>query len=126
MIRATGTFDVKMTPQPAGESPAGRMLISKQYHGDLEGSATGEMLATMDQAKGSGVYVAIEKVTGVLKGKRGSFLLHHRGVMDRGKADLAVFVVPDSGTDELAGLTGSMKIIIEGSKHSYEFEYALP
>ena len=84
------------------------------------------MLSLMTEVKGSGVYVAIERVTGTLHGRKGSFALHHTGLMLRNTPQLSVTVVPDSGTDELVGLTGSMKINIEGGKHTYEFEYALP
>ena len=123
MPRAIGTFEVKLTPQQDADSPVGRMLISKQFHGDLEGSSAGQMLAMMTDVKGSAGYVAIEKVTGTLAGRAGSFALQHRGVMTRGVAELSVTVIPDSGAGDLAGLSGSMNIIIEAGKHSYEFDY---
>jgi Protein of unknown function (DUF3224) len=126
---ATGTFDVKITPQ-APDDPAetslGRMSIEKQLHGDLEGTSKGQMLTGMTSVKGSAGYVAIEKVTGKLHGRNGSFVLQHSGTMNRGVPQLLVTVVPDSGTDQLAGLTGTFTIIIEGGKHSYDFEYSLP
>ena len=125
---ASGTFDVKLGPQALSETAAdptlGRMSIDKQYHGDLEGTAKGEML-TAGSGEGSGAYVAVERVTGKLKGRSGSFSLQHRGVMTRGTPDLLITVVPDSGTGELEGLSGKMDIIIEGGKHSYVFEYTL-
>jgi hypothetical protein len=128
---ATGTFDVKITPQkpdnpPAEESKVGRMSIDKQFHGDLEATSKGEMLAVQTETKGSAGYVAMERVTGTLRGRKGSFVLQHSATMDRGKPSLSVTVVPDSGTGELTGLTGSMKIIIETGKHSYQFDYTLP
>jgi hypothetical protein len=120
-VRATGPFDVKMTP--AGE---GRFTLEKQYHGDLEATATGEMLTAMTATKGSAGYVAIEKVTGKLADRTGSFHLQHTGVMNRGAPSLTITVVPDSGTDDLAGLTGMMRITIASDgAHSYEFDYAL-
>jgi hypothetical protein len=130
MKRATGTFDVKLTPQkPDNEvseaADLGRMTIDKQFQGDLEASSKGEMLSAMGEIKGSAGYVALERVSGMLAGKKGSFVLQHSGIMDRGKPSLTVSVVPDSGTDELKGLSGTMKIIIEGAKHSYDFEYSL-
>ena len=111
---ASGTFDVKLTPQPAeGESPAvGRMSIDKQFHGDLEGTSKGQMLAAMTGVKGSAGYVAIEQVTGTLHGRSGAFVLQHSGTMTRGAPQLIVSVVPDSGTGELAGLAGTMTIVI--------------
>ena len=127
---ATGPFDVKITPQGpdiADVPMLGRMSIDKQYHGDLDAKAVGQMLTAGTDTKASGAYVAVERVTGTLNGRAGTFLLHHRGIMTRGTPDLSISVVPDSGTGQLAGLTGTMAIVIApGGKHSYEFEYALP
>jgi hypothetical protein len=75
--------------------------------------------------KGSAGYVAIEKVTGKLHGRAGTFVLQHTGTMNRGAQKLSITVVPDSGTGELVGLSGKMNIIIAGGKHSYEFDYSL-
>jgi hypothetical protein len=125
MPRAAGTFEVKITPQQDADSPVGRMLISKQFHGDLEATSAGQMLAAMSEVKGSAGYVAIEKVTGTLARGTGTFALQHRGVMNRGVAELSVTVIPDSGTGDLAGLSGSMNIIVEAGRHSYEFDYEL-
>src|SRR5262245_7204826 len=128
---ASGTFEVKMNPQKPDNKEAeaanlSRMSSDKQYHGDLEGVGKGEMLTTGIDAQGSGVYVAIERVTGTLKGRSGSFVLQHSGVMTRKVPQLSITVVPDSGTGQLAGLSGKMNIIIAEGKHSYEFEYTLP
>jgi uncharacterized protein DUF3224 len=127
---ATGAFDVKISPLTLSDQSAdpklGRMAIEKQYHGDLEAAAKGEMLTAQSEIKDSGVYVAVERVTGTLKGKRGGFAMYHSGVMNRGKPELKITVVPDSGTDELQGLTGTMNIKIDNGKHSYDFEYSLP
>ena len=126
---AAGTFDVKITPQKdegVGDATIGRMGIDKQYHGDLAGSGLGQMLASMGAVKDSGVYVAIERVTGTLHGKTGSFAVHHLGVMERGAQRLVITVVPDSGTGELVGITGSMTIEIKGGAHYYTLDYTLP
>ncbi len=129
MTRAKGTFDVKVAPLPAYDttegSLLGRMSIDKQYHGDLEGAARGEMLTGMTSVKDSGVYVAVERFTGTLSGRRGSFVLHHTGIMERGAQKLTVTVVPDSGTDQLTGISGTLNIIITEGKHLYEFDYSL-
>jgi hypothetical protein len=127
MAHASGTFEVKFTPQTSdGQDAAlGRMSIDKQFHGDIEGTSKGEMLTGMTSVKGSAGYVAMEKVSGTLQGKRGTFILQHTGTMDRGAPQLSVTVVPDSGTDELVGLTGKLTIKIADGKHSYEFEYTL-
>jgi len=123
--RASGTFEVKMSPQEADMS-VGRMTIDKQFQGDLVGTSKGQMLmASSDSVKNSAGYVAIEKVTGTLNGRRGSFYLQHNGVMTRGVGELTITVIPDSGTDQLTGLRGKMNIIIAEGKHSYEFEYTL-
>jgi Protein of unknown function (DUF3224) len=126
---AAGRFDVKIAPQPADAyadgATLGRMTIDKQFHGDLEATSKGQMLTGMGAEKGSAGYVAIERVTGSLGGRRGSFVLQHSGTMDRGAPTLSVSVVPDSGTDELAGLTGTMTIDPGGGKHTYTFDYSL-
>lgn len=127
-MNATGEFDVKVTPVTDDKRPdaaLGRMTIDKQFHGVLEARSKGEMLTAMSAVKGSGVYVAVERVEGKLDGKSGSFMLHHTGVMTRGAPSLVVTVVPDSGTDQLAGLEGKMNIRIEGGKHFYDFDYTL-
>jgi hypothetical protein len=127
-MTARGTFEVKVTPEPQGDSAGGpfdRLLIDKQFHGELEATSKVQMLATRKAVEGSGGYVALELVTGKLNGKRGSFILQHKGAMSKGVYLLDVTVVPDSGTDELAGVAGAMTIIIEGGKHSYNFEYTL-
>ena len=126
--QAKGTFDVKLTPQPpdAGADAAiGRMSIAKTYHGDLDGTAIGQMLAHMTAVDGSAVYVALERVDGKLHGLSGTFVLQHSGVMVRGKQQLSVTVVADSGTGELVGLAGPLDIIIDGGKHSYVLEYTI-
>ncbi len=127
--RATGTFEVKVIPQASEDGaenpPVVRMLLDKQFHGDLEATSKGQMLAAATAVKGSAGYVAMEQVDGTLHGRTGTFVLQHSGSMNRGEPQLSVTVVPDSGTGRLVGLTGRMDIIIEGGKHSYEFEYAL-
>jgi hypothetical protein len=125
--RASGTFDVKLTPQisepDVGDPTVGRMSIDKQFHGDLEAVSKGQMLAAGTDVKGSAGYVAIERVTGKLHGHSGTFALQHSGTMTRGTPQLSITVVPDSGTDELVGLAGLMTIKIADGKHFYEFEY---
>lgn len=126
---ARGEFEVTIQPLSAYDTAAGpragRMSIDKVYHGNLEATAVGEMLTAMTAVKNSAGYVAIERVSGTLDGRRGSFALQHSATMDRGAQHLSIAVVPDSGTDELAGLAGSMTITIADGKHSYTFEYSL-
>ncbi len=127
-IHATGTFEVKLTSQPqegGGDPSIGRMTGEKQFHGDLEGKSVVQMLTAGTAVAGSAGYVAIERVNGTLHGKTGSFTLQHSGTMAHGAFQLSVTVVPDSGTGELTGIAGSMKIIVENGKHSYEFDYTL-
>jgi hypothetical protein len=102
------------------------MSIDKQFHGDIEGTSKGQMLTAMTEVKGSAGYVAIERVSGTLHGRRGSFALQHTGIMNRGAPQLSITVVPDSGTGQLAGITGKFDIKIADGKHSYEFDYTLP
>jgi Protein of unknown function (DUF3224) len=125
---ATGTFDVKMGPLDPyikDDTSIGHFSIDKQFHGALEGTSKGEMLSA-GSANSSGGYVAIEKVTGTLDGRSGSFVLQHNATMDRGTPQLSITVVPGSGTGALSGITGRLDIIIESGKHSYVFDYVLP
>jgi hypothetical protein len=127
-ITARGTFDVKVTPQPpddAAAGPFGRLFLDKRFHGDLEGVSHGQMLAAETGVAGSGAYVALELVTGTLHGKRGTFVLQHKGTMQQGASVMDVTVVPDSGTGQLTGLSGTMTILIKGSEHAYEFTCSL-
>ena len=126
---AAGDFDVKVVPQKpdtqiARAANLGRLTIDKRFHGDLEGISKGEMLATQTDTPGSAGYVAMERVTGTLKGRSGSFVLQHSATMTRGTPKASIAVVPDSGTGELQGISGTMAITVgaDGS-HSYEFEY---
>ncbi len=124
-----GTFEVKLTPVSgegdSKESNIGRMTIHKEFHGILEGESVGQMLASYGSTKGSAGYVAMEKITGTLEGRAGTFVLQHLGTMDRGTQSQTIVVVPDSGTGDLKGLSGSMMIIIEEGQHFYEFSYSL-
>lgn len=126
-MHATGTFEVKVTPEQSSDPAFGRMSLDKQFHGALQGTSKGEMLAYGTGAKGSsGGYVALEQFTGTLDGRSGSFVLQHNSTMTRGVPQMSIAVVPDSGTGDLTGITGTMKIIIQDGKHSYDFEYTLP
>jgi hypothetical protein len=126
---ANGTFEVKMNPQSPGDEATGATLgkfsLDKQFHGDLEGTSKGEMLAVSTAVEGSAGYVALEQVTGKLNGRTGTFALQHTGTMNRGAAQLSVTVVPDSGTGDLVGLAGKLEIKIADGKHYYDFEYTL-
>lgn len=118
---------MKLTPQRMVNNEEGlaRMSIDKRFHGDLEATSTGEMLSAGTSVKGSAGYVAIERVTGTLAGRSGTFVLQHTGTMNRGTPDLTITVVPDSGTGDLTGLAGRMSINIDEGKHSYGFDYTL-
>jgi hypothetical protein len=130
-IHANGTFEVRLDPQKPDNKEAesanlGRMSIDKQFHGDLEATSKGEMLSAVTEVKGSGGYVAMERVSGTLHGRSGNFVLQHSATMTRGAPQMSVTVVPDSGTGQLAGLAGKMTIKIANGKHFYEFDYTLP
>jgi hypothetical protein len=126
---ATGTFEVKMIPQPADApeaGPFGRLVLDKQYHGALEAVSCGQMMAFRSAVEGSAGYVALEQVTGTLDGRQGSFVLQHDGLMARGTPQrLTVTIVPDSGTGELAGIAGELEIIFGPEGHRYVLEYGL-
>jgi hypothetical protein len=127
---AAGTFDVKLTPLDpafkADDNSIGHFSLDKQFHGALEATSKGEMLSGAGTVKGSGGYVAIERVTGTLDGRTGTFILEHNGTMQNGTYHLNVIVIPDSGTAQLTGLQGSMEIIIKDGHHYFDFTYTLP
>jgi len=127
LSKATGSFTVKLELQPASvqadAAVIGRRTLDKQFQGDLEASSTGEMLAVMTAVEGSMAYVALEKVTGTLAGKQGSFVLQHASQMLRGRPFQSIRVVPDSGIEQLTGLEGEMQIDIRDGEHYYNFEY---
>ena len=128
MTHAAGPFEVKVVPQPLDpgtDAGVGRLLLDKQFHGDLEATSKGQMLTAGTSVEGSAGYVAIERVDGTLRGRRGSFALQHIGTMTRGAPSLTIRVVPDSGTGELKGVSGSMSFTIAEGKHSYDLEDAL-
>ena len=126
---AKGSFTVEMKPQ--GEPKVlegvslGRLLLNKQFEGGLVASSEVEMLSALTPVQGSGAYVAIERVTGTLHGNQGSFIFQHSGTMTRGAQQLAISVVPDSGSGELAGLSGALRLQVVEGKHFYEFDYQL-
>ena len=124
---AKGSFDVKLAPEEdkSAESIMGRMTIEKQFYGDMEGNSKGLMLMVSTVVTGSAGYVALEKVNASISGRSGTFYLQHNGIMNRGESLLNVVVVPDSGTKELTGLKGSLKITIEKGKHFYDLEYEI-
>ena len=126
---AVGAFEVQLQALEVYNSDVAaglaRMSIDKQFRGDLDAVSKGEMLSAMGNVKGSAGYVAIERVSGTLHGRSGSFVLQHNATMTRGEPYLNIIVVPDSGSGELAGLSGTMNIIIADGKHSYEFDYTL-
>ena len=129
MQQAKGPFDVKLAtlaPYNGDDAAMGRRSIDKQFHGDLEAVSRGEMLS-VGTARDNGGYVAVERVTGTLAGRRGSFALMHNATMTQGVPALNIVVVPGSGTGELSGLSGAMTIeIAPGGAHSYAFSYTLP
>jgi hypothetical protein len=129
MTRASGTFTVTSTPHPPYDTEPGatlgRVTFQKQFEGDLSATSVVEMLSAMTEINGSATYVALERVKGSLGGRQGSFVLSHIGIMKRGTASLTVTVVPDSATQELTGLHGTMAISIADGVHSYSFDYSL-
>ena len=128
MTRVEGTFEVKRsaeTVHAAADGLLGRHALDKTYHGDLNGTGIGEMLSAGTATPGSAGYVAIEKVTGTLSGKAGSFYLQHNGTLTRGEGTLSIHVIPDSGTDELTGLSGTLQIVMKDGGHAYIFDYLL-
>ncbi|SFM52739.1 DUF3224 domain-containing protein [Variovorax sp. OV329] len=129
-VVAEGSFNAEIKPQadPAAADGVslGRLSLDKRFEGDLVATGQGQMLTAMTPVQGSAGYVAIERITGTLHGKQGSFVFQHTGTMTRGAQQLSITVVPDSGTGELAGLSGSFRLQIVDGRHLYTFEYQLP
>ena len=130
MKRATGSFEITLQPlsnaEVSSDALLGRMLLTKKFTGDLAASARGQMLSAGTSTKGSAGYVAIDHVTGMLDGRSGSFLLQHSGSMQRGAPTLSIKVIPDSGTEGLAGIAGTLSINVVDGKHFYDFLYSFP
>lgn len=129
-MKVTGSFEVKLQPlEPytGGKDgiKIGRMSIDKTFSGELSAVSTGEMLSAATPAEGSAGYIALEQVTGSLSGRKGGFVLHHYGVMNRTGSKLLLEVIPDSGTGELTGISGKMLVRIENNEHYYDFDYEL-
>jgi hypothetical protein len=128
--RATGPFDVSMKPalppEKEGRTAIGRMLLDKQYFGELAATGKGEMLTAVTDTKGSAGYVAIERISGTLNGRKGSFVLQHNGTTRAGEPNLSTSIVPDSGTEQLAGISGTLAMKVVDGKHVYELNYVLP
>ena len=123
---AKGSFDVTITPQDsAPDATVARMLLYKEFHGDLEAIAHGEMMAASEPLTGAGVYVALDRVTGTLQGRSGSFLMAHRGMRSADGQELSIVIVPGSGTGQLTGITGTVGIEIVGKEHFYSVAYEL-
>jgi predicted DNA-binding protein (MmcQ/YjbR family) len=127
---ASGSFQVEMKPQreplAAQGVSLGRLALNKRFEGDMVGVGVGEMLTAMTATQGSAGYVAIERFTGTVHGREGSFVFQHSGSMARGTQSLSIAVVPDSGSGELLGLAGRFTLRIEQGRHYYTFEYTLP
>ena len=128
MTRASGTFEVKVAPLTlaSADETRGRFSLDKQFQGEFTGSGQGEMLTAVGVVQGSAVYVAVERVSGTLQGRRGAFAMHHTGIMARGAQQLSITIVPDSGTEQLEGIAGTMTITITDGKHFYNLDYTLP
>ena len=126
---AKGSFEVSIKPLPLGapgdSATMARMSINKTLCGDLVATSKGQMLTAGTDTRGSAGYVAIEKVTGTLNGRKGTFILQHTATMNRGVPSMHITVVPDSGTGALMGLRGDFTIRIVDGQHLYEFSHDL-
>ncbi|PWF47796.1 DUF3224 domain-containing protein [Massilia glaciei] len=129
-MRVSGTFTITMKPiapaEHAGRTAIGRISLDKQYQGALSASGKGEMMTAVTDTKGSAAYVALERITGTLAGRKGSFVVQHAGTMSAAKEKLSVVIVPDSGTEQLSGISGTLAIKIDDGQHVYVFDYLLP
>jgi len=128
-MQANGIFEVKLAPQALTHGvenlPLARMSLDKSFSGDLEAVSCGEMISAGTNVKGSAGYVAMEWVRGSLHGRRGGFVLQHSATMNRGTPEMRIAVVPDSGTEELQGIAGSLTITVVEGKHHYTLDYTI-
>ena len=127
----SGPFEVKAFPLDLDETSKSvgiaRMRFEKQFSGSLNARSTVAFTGMLNKETGSGAYVALEVVDGSIDGRHGKFHFQHSCTMNRGQQEQSIKVVPDSGTGDLVGITGEMKIEIkEGGSHFYTFEYSLP
>jgi len=127
MHHAHGTFNVKMGPPTPGPAAGlSHFGMTKDFHGDFEGTGIGEMMSAGDYTKGSAGYVAVELLTGTLAGKTGSFALQHSSTMHGTDYNMSILVSPGSGTGDLQGISGTFKISIKDGQHFYDLDYTLP
>ncbi len=130
MPTARGLLDVNIEAEPPfleqDELKLNRNVVRKEFSGDMVGTSEAQMIAAFTGTPGSAGYVAIEHFTGSVGGKSGSFVLQHSGVMNKGDAQLTVTIVPDSGTGELGGISGTLEIDNDEGQHSYILDYELP
>lgn len=125
---AAGTFEIESWDEQPYEEQDGTRLtrtrLTKTFSGDVEGESAAELLMAYGSEEGSAAYVGLERVTGSVHGRSGSFVLRHSAVMERGEGSSSLDVVPDSGTGELRGLRGEASISVEpGGGHSFTLEY---
>lgn len=129
-MQATGEFQIQFEPQVpsfkgSNEVRIGRMSLRKKYTGSLEALSVGEMLSATAPVDGHAGYIALEQVSGVLSGLKGSFVLQHFGIKNPHAQEHRVEILPGSGTGDLAKLKGAMRIRVEGNKHYYELNYSV-
>ncbi|MDE2753337.1 MAG: DUF3224 domain-containing protein [Gemmatimonadota bacterium] len=130
MATARGALNVTVEPEPPfleqDGNKLGRNVVRKEFSGDMVGTSEAQMTAAYTGTPGSAGYVAIEHFTGSVEGRSGSLVLQHSGIMAKGEAELTVRIVPDSGTGELKGISGTLEIDNSDGKHSYVLDYELP
>ncbi|NHZ66399.1 DUF3224 domain-containing protein [Massilia genomosp. 1] len=130
IARASGPFEITIipagVPEKEGRTVTARMALEKRYTGALAASGKGAMLTAVSDTRGSAAYVAIERVSGTLAGRKGGFVLQHAGTMRAGTSQATITIVPDSGTEELSGISGAMTLTVVDGKHFYALDYALP
>lgn len=127
--QAKGQFELIWDEDPPYDDAEGaklaRVTVTKKFHGDLEAESVARLITTTSDVQGSMAYVGVERVLGTLHGKKGTFVLQHNAEMRRGTGTLNCIIVPDSGTGELAGVSGTMSVEITEVAHTYTIEYSL-
>ncbi|GAA3253395.1 DUF3224 domain-containing protein [Dactylosporangium siamense] len=103
-----------------------RTRITKTFTGDFIGTSEAETLMCGAAVEGSAAYVGFERFLGSLHGRAGTFVLHHTATGSGGQRGGSWTIVPDTGTDELTGISGAGEIVIaEDGAHTLVLAYEL-
>ena len=130
---STATFttsDVDVTdyvPDVTTALPTGHLRMRKTYAGDVEGRSVTQFTSAFDQTSGVGTYVALESFEGTVAGRHGAFnFVHAASTSGADRANEYGLIVPGSGTEELAGIEGTVRLHVDADgTHRMDFDHNL-